>query len=626
MSTDPFLDQILHLPSVEEARLSPDGKWIAFSWYRMHENIDIFLAPSDGSQPPLALTDTSEFTELVSWTGDSQAVIVAEDHDGDERVRLFRIDLNLDLQGAPHPGKMQPLTEDQPPYFLHGGELSPDGKTLYYAANYDFEKGQKQEATWIYRHELRSGYRQPIARPQRPVYIWMELNRAGTYVIYNRKDRHPAGNQIHLVDVNGKQDREILNFGDQAKVFAKWMPDSARILVVAELQDADGQPYKALGLYDCPSASLSWLVDNPQRNIDSARVSRDGLVIVDEIIQARHQTSYIDPQTSQEKAFPALRGNLLPLGRAANGKWLARFYSSVSPAELVFFDLEDSPDAHTELYSITHVWDRTALKPGQLCQAESVTWISYDGLEIQGWLYRSLPNPRRAVIMIHGGPTYHSEDELKPGVQYLVAQGFNVLDVNYRGSTGFGLPFQEAIKRDGWGGREQQDIAAGAQSLIRAGLAEPGRVGVYGTSYGGYSSWYQITHFPAELIAAAAPICGMTDLVVDYETTRPDLRPYSEEMMGGSPAQAPERYYQRSPINFVQDIQGKLLIIQGAQDPNVSPENVRQVVQTLEAHRIPYETLVFDDEGHGITRPKNQAVLLTRLAHFFNRSLGPISG
>ena len=197
-----------------------------------------------------------------------------------------------------------------------------------------------------------------------------------------------------------------------------------------------------------------------------------------------------------------------------------------------------------------------------------------------------------------------------------------MLDVNYRGSTGFGLLYREAIKVDGWGSREQADLAEGARWLIGNGLAEAGRVGVTGTSYGGYSAWFLITHYPPEIIAAAAPICGMTDLVVDYETTRPDLRPLSEEMLGGSPQQAPARYAERSPIHYVQRIRGKLLIVQGAQDPNVTPENVRQVRRQLDAHQIPYELLVFEDEGHGIYRPANQAVLYERLAAFFKQALG----
>jgi dipeptidyl aminopeptidase/acylaminoacyl peptidase len=310
------------------------------------------------------------------------------------------------------------------------------------------------------------------------------------------------------------------------------------------------------------------------------------------------------------------RGNLLPLGRAADGAWVAMAYSSTEPTDIVRID------ATGARISLTRWSERTSLDPALLTPAEDFRWVSDDGLPIHGWLYRARENLGRAVLFIHGGPTWHSEDWINAQIQYLVYRGFNVLDVNYRGSTGYGMAFREAIKADGWGGREQQDIAAGARALIAAGLAEPGRVGITGTSYGGYSAWCQIVQTSPELIAAAAPICGMTDLVIDYETTRPDLRPYSEEMIGGTPATAPERYRERSPIHAVEQIRGKLLIVQGAQDPNVTPENVRQVALRLKAAGIPYELLEFADEGHGIHRPDNQALLYERLASFFSSALG----
>jgi dipeptidyl aminopeptidase/acylaminoacyl peptidase len=267
--------------------------------------------------------------------------------------------------------------------------------------------------------------------------------------------------------------------------------------------------------------------------------------------------------------------------------------------------------------SLTRVWERTPLSSHDLAAAQDFRWRSVDGLEIQGWLYRAHGEPRGTVVYVHGGPTAHSEDRVNALIQYLVLQGFHVLDPNYRGSTGFGRAFRQAIKADGWGGLEQQDIRAGIEALIATGVARPGRVGITGTSYGGYSAWWAITHFPPGLVAAAAPICGMTDLVVDYATTRPDLRPLSEEMMGGSPEQIPERYHGRSPLHFVGNIKGRLLIVQGLQDPNVSPENVRVVRDALEQAGVPYELLAFEDEGHGIARPKNRGVLYPRLAEFF---------
>jgi dipeptidyl aminopeptidase/acylaminoacyl peptidase len=296
------------------------------------------------------------------------------------------------------------------------------------------------------------------------------------------------------------------------------------------------------------------------------------------------------------------------------------YYAANSPTELVRFPQDAISTA--DLTSLTRVFDHSQLQPEQLAQAEDFTWKSVDEQDIHGWLYRADPESKKAVIYIHGGPTSHSENKLNSQIQYYISRGFNVLDVNYRGSTGYGLKFRNSIKEDGWGGREQQDIAAGARALVERGLAEPGKVGITGTSYGGYSSWYLITHFPPEVIAASAPICGMTDLVVDYQTTRPDLRPYSEEMLGGKPDQVPERYYERSPINFVQDIRGKLLIVQGALDPNVSPENVRQVREKLAEHKIPYELLVFDDEGHGILKPANQERLYPAIADFFEQAMG----
>ena len=609
MSFDSTLQQLLATPEVTLARVSPDRRWVAFVWYRRNVNFDVFLVPCDGSAPPLALTLTLEATRLVNWTADSKAVIVEEDHDGDERARLFSVDID-------RPGHMHPLTEDRPPYFLRGGCLHPDGNYLFYGANYDFALSRLLEPTWVYRHDLRTGERQPLACPRKPVNMEISLNRQGTYLLYSLKDRHPSGRQFHLVDTEGLQDRELFNFGDQVKVFARWFPDGESILVISESTNGDlPEGFNSLGVYHLPSGSLRWLVHDPQRTIEGAWVSPDGTIIVDEIRQAAHRTSWIDPHSGVESPFPSLPGNLLPIGRAADGAWIGLYYASTQPAEVVRFS--DGASSVQDLISLTQVWDHTGLRPDRLTPAESMTWESPDGLKIQGWLYRAHPNPKRAVMRIHGGPSSHAEDRLNPEIQSLVSRGFNVLDVNYRGSTGFGLPFREAIKVDGWGGREQTDIAAGAQTLIQAGLAEPGRVGVTGTSYGGYSAWCQITRYPPEIIAAAAPICGMTDLRLDYETTRPDLRPYSEEMIGGSPAEIPEKYAERSPINYIQNINGRLLIVQGAQDPNVSPENVRMVRQRLDEFHIPYELLVFEDEGHGIYKPANEAVLYAHLADFF---------
>jgi dipeptidyl aminopeptidase/acylaminoacyl peptidase len=599
LNPDLHLEALLSAPALHGPQVSPDGRWVAWSWSRLGPAADVFATPTDGSAPPIRLTETSDDTLVMSWTPDSRAVVVGQDRDGDERTRLFRV-------GLEEPGIMEPLTEESPDYYVRGGQMN--GRWLVYGANLDAESGEEIEETWIYRHDLGSGERQVLARPRRGNFYAPQLNAQGDRVLYHRNDLDPAGLQVWLVDIESHNDREILNFGARVKIYAWWFPDGRRVLFVAETES-----HRRLGVWD--EGSVHWLLDDPGRNVEYAFVPpTGGPVVVVEVERSRVRATLLDPETGTDERPSVAAGSAIPLSPTDGEMWVGLHYDAQHPADLVLFDPTEAGKAPA---SLTRLWERVPLKPGDLAPAEDFTWTSADGLEVQGWLYRTPGQSTGTIILIHGGPTHHAEDRFNAQIQYLVSRGFDVLTPNYRGSTGFGLRFQEAIKEDGWGGREQEDIGAGIEALIRAGVAEPGRVGVTGTSYGGYSAWWAITHFPPHLVAAAAPICGMTDLVVDYYATRPDLRPYSEEMMGGSPEEVPDRYRERSPVNFVENIRGELLIVQGLRDPNVTKDNVHAVTKDLDELGIAYELLTFEDEGHGIARPKNLKALYPRLADFF---------
>jgi dipeptidyl aminopeptidase/acylaminoacyl peptidase len=236
------------------------------------------------------------------------------------------------------------------------------------------------------------------------------------------------------------------------KIFARWFPDSQHILVISESSGGQLQEHNSLGIYHWLCGSIRSLVGDPHRSIESAWVSPNGLVVVDEIQQATHSPSFIDPKTGLETRFPGEPGNLLPLGQAANGDWIAIYYASASPADLVRIAsqaMQQDKLTPDQLTSLTCVWQRISLEPGRLHAAETFYWLSPDGLKIQGWLYRAQPNPERLIVFIHDGPSIHSEDKTNPEIQYFLARGFNVLDVNYRGSTGFGLKFRQSIKEGG---------------------------------------------------------------------------------------------------------------------------------------------------------------------------------
>ena len=600
-----FLDQLLSIPRIiGTPRVSPDGKYIAFNWANVNENVDVFVVPVDGAEPPVPLTNTRQATILRSWAPDSQSVIVAEDTDRNERYTLYRVDLETKERTA--------ITEENPSFFLRGGEISSKTSELFFAANYDFNTNKTIEATWIWKQDLETGARELVTTTERPLFLVPQLNSTGTHLLFtNSTTSSPSGRQIWLTDLKDNSSKEILSFGEKAKCSGSWLPNGKDIVFTT-----DDLGYIRVGVFNIETEKISWIAEDAKQLVSSARASQfgDKLIIYHEEV-GRLKSSVYNLQTAEWNRVKAEKGTIEVLTLLPDDSLLAITYSSTQPADLIRIDTT----GHST--SLTKVWEHTSLTADQLTPAIDHFWTSTDGTKIHGWLYKSKIPTQRLIIYVHGGPTAHSEDAINAQIQYFVHRGFNVIDPNYRGSTGYGVEFRDLIKKDGWGGLEQDDILAAAESLLFDQTTKMGSIGITGTSYGGYSSWYAITHNPKEMIKAAAPICGMTDLVVDYETTRPDLRSYSEEMLGGSPDTVPKVYYERSPINFIHNIEGELLIVQGAQDPNVSPENLRAVQEKLDEHGKKYEVKVFDDEGHGILKPKNQKVLYRLLADFFEKHL-----
>ena len=608
-----YLEDLLTIPFIYSPQISPDGKYLAYSWRNINPNIDVFCVPTDGSSKPVALSNTPEMTIVRHFYPKSDAILVGEDKSRNERVRLFRI--NLD-----NPLEMIPLTMDTPPFFLRGGRIDPSEKWLIYGANYSLSEKKEIEPTYIYKHNLDTDEMVCLAKPDKPTWLFPDLSKDGHNILYSRKEYHPKGEQKWVVDIDGDQDREILNFGEKARVFASWLPDSKRIAFITDTKENIEQKHYSLGIFNIESEEIIWVIDDPSRSIEDFSVPRIGnYFLVSEYEKSKEKVSIINMETLQETKLPRIAGNYYPIAPLNSKEWIGKYYSSTQPDDIIKFNIDNIDPMNFK--SLTDVWKQTRLQNDDLTAAEDFDWKSHDGVNVHGWLYKPTKPNGKTIIYVHGGPTAHSEDAINSEIQYFTKLGFTVLDPNYRGSTGYGYTFEDSIRDKGWGADEQEDILSGIKTMISRGIAVSGKVGITGTSYGGYSAWFGITKAPFDMVAASAPICGMTDLVIDYETTRPDLRPLSAEMMGGTPTEVPEIYFERSPINFVQNIQGKLLIIQGGRDPNVSPKNVEEVRKKLDEHKIAYEEYIFEDEGHGIVKAKNQKTLFKMLADFFEKSL-----
>ena len=589
-------------PEFWEPKLSKDGRWAAWTWTGVTEAGNVWLAPTDGSAPPRRVTDEPDHTYVRAFSPDNKRLLLAQSEGSSEHDHLILLDLES--------GARQLVTPRQDDHYVFGGAFTPDGHSILYAASWDDATKSAIEGQRIYLHDLETGSRRIVSAADSLSDEPLELSEDGRLVLYHRHDRHPAGSQIWLLDLKTSEDREILNVGDARKAYGSWI-DARRILVWAETETHD-----RVGVLALPTLDLRWLIDDPLRSVDNAIAGADGrsAAILDFRQGVLHATS-LDLASGAERRMEVPGFSLLPIAQLPSGPWLCERYSSVASHELVRFD-----PATGQMVEVSRTAQHLASTHMRFAPARPYRWRSTDGTEIAGWLYEPQGRSRGLIAHVHGGPTWHSEDWINGSIQFLVAAGFTVLDPNYRGSTGYGRAFREAIKEDGWGGREQDDIRAGLESLVAAGKGRRGRVGIVGLSYGGYSSWCQITK-SSDLVNAAVPICGMYQLTTDYdETGMPHGRAYSEEMMGGTPTEQPERYFNGSPGNFIDRIKGRLMIVHGMRDSNVSPENTRAAVRDLDRTGIRYELLTFDNEGHGINRAGNREALFKRVAEFFEES------
>ena len=592
-------------PILWEPKLSKDGRWAAWTWTGPTEAGNVWLAPTDGSAAPRRITDEADHIYVRSFSPDGRQMLLAQSEGSNEHDHLILLDL--------HSGERRQLTPTQNDHYIFGGAFTPDGKAVLYVASWDDATKSAIEGQRIYHHNLVDGTRRVVGASESLSDRPLELSENGRQVLYHRHERHPGGSQIWLLDLATGEDREILNIGDAQKAYGSWI-DDARILIWAE-----GEHHDRVGLLTLPDCDVRWLIDDPNRSIDSVAAGADGRsAAILEFRQGTLHATQLDLASGRELAMSVPGRSLLPFEQLPSGEWFCELYSSRAPHELVRFDLLTG-----KLVCLT----RAVLAIGPTARptaAKPYRWRSTDGREVAGWLYEPQAPSRGLIAYVHGGPTWHSEDWVNNFIQFLVAAGYNVLDPNYRGSTGYGHEFREAIKEDGWGGREQDDIRTGLESLVAVGKGQRGRIGIVGLSYGGYSSWCQITK-SADLLNAAVPICGMYQLATDYdETGMPHGRAYSEEMMGGTPAEQPERYFNASPANFIDRIKGRLLIVHGMRDSNVSPENTKAAIRDLDRAGIPYELLTFDNEGHGIYRASNRETLFKRVAEFFEASFAGV--
>ncbi len=296
---------------------------------------------------------------------------------------------------------------------------------------------------------------------------------------------------------------------------------------------------------------------------------------------------------------------------------------------LVAFETDDGPIYYYSYTRKTRKGElmfthRPELLKYTLAEMKPVTIRSRDGLELHSYLTLPVgvkPKNLPAVLFVHGGPWHRDSWGFDTHAQWLANRGYAVLQVNFRGSTGFGKKFINAANRE-WGGKMHDDLIDAVNWLIEEGYADKNKIAIYGGSYGGYATLVGLTFTP-DVFACGVDLVGPSNLVTFMKTIPPywePLRPMFEKRIGGTNEIA--FLESRSPLFKVDRITKPLLIGQGANDPRVKKAESDQIVAAMEKAGIPVEYKVYDDEGHGFAKPENRLDFNAAAERFLAKHLG----
>jgi len=335
----------------------------------------------------------------------------------------------------------------------------------------------------------------------------------------------------------------------------------------------------------------------------------------------KSQHHFFDPETRDlfkhlEKQLPGMDVTLQGSNLAEDTFIVAAFSDRTEGARYLY---------HAKGRKLVKLADiNPRIQAADMAPMKPITYTSRDGLQIQGYL--TLPQGREAknlpvIVNPHGGPWARDSWGFNREVQFLANRGFAVFQMNFRGSTGYGRAFWEKSFKQ-WGQTMQNDVTDGVRWLVKEGIADPKRVGIYGGSYGGYTTLAGVTFTP-DLYAAAVDYVGVANLFTFMKTIPPYWAPYLQMMkeMVGDPEKDTALLTAASPVFHADRIKTPLFIAQGANDPRVNKDESDQMVAALQKRGVEVQYMVKDNEGHGFHNEENRFDFYGAMEAFFTKQL-----
>ena len=601
------MEDLFKNPEKASFRISPDGQYISYRapW---KNRMNIFVQKVGDSTAVQVTADTIRDVGGYFWKGDR--ILYSRDINGDENFIVFSASIDgkdvkaltpekgvragvmdeLDKVTGMEQSVMVQMNERNPqvfdPYLVN--IVTGERKAMYDNSKENFEG-------WITDH---NGV----------IRMATKTDGVNTNIYYRANEKEPFA----LYMTTGFKDQ----WAPQMFTF-----DNTNLYVNHNL---NGRDKSAIVEWDLAGKKeIKVIADNKDYDMEGVSYSKKRKVLTMATwTGAKSERMFLDKETE------AMYGKL-----AAKFKDLEYWIYGEDDSETKFLVWAGSDRDPGTYYSYDSTTDdlkelakqRPWIDPSQMAAMEPISYTSRDGLTIHGYL--TLPVGREAknlplVVNPHGGPWARDGWGFNPEVQLLANRGFAVLQMNFRGSTGYGREFWTASFKQ-WGKTMQNDITDGVEWLTKSGKVDPKRVAIYGASYGGYATLAGITFTP-DLYACAVDYVGVSDLFTFQRTVPPYWEPFKEMMyeMVGDPVKDSLLLHEASPARHADKIKAPLFIAQGANDPRVVKAESDQMVAALKAQGVEVEYMVKDNEGHGFHNEENRFDFYTAMEKFLDQHIG----
>jgi dipeptidyl aminopeptidase/acylaminoacyl peptidase len=607
-------------PERTSPRISPDGRLLA--WIAPRDGVlNVWVAPiasssersiSDHSASGVDWTaaravteDTDRGIRTFAWAKDGVHLLYVQDVGGDENWRLYDVDLGTDARRDLTPfEKIHAMiigtSKRLPTEVLVG--INADNPQLHDVYRLDLVTGS------LVKEIENPGYAGWLADEDLVVRCAIAPLPDGSFDVLVRDSLEEEFRKLLTIPAEDATSTDVVSFSG----------DGRSLLMVS----AAGSNTGRLTRIDLASDAETVLAEDPEADVAGVVLhpdTREPQIVM--VLKDRMSYVVLDPAVEDDvKAIRALHpGDPVFSGRDnADQTWLVAF--DTDAGSMSFF-LYDRPSRSGRLLFSA----RPELDRYELAAMEPFSFTARDGLVIHGYL--SFPpglgrSSLAAVVDVHGGPQVRDTWGYDGEAQWLANRGYLCVQVNYRGSTGYGKAFVAAGDRE-WGGKMHDDLIDAVGYVVGQGWADPDKIAIYGGSYGGYAALVGAAFTP-DAFCCAVDVVGPSNLKTLLETVPPYWAPMIAQLYRrvGHPVEDEAFLWSRSPLSRARDIRIPLLIAQGANDPRVKQAESEQIVAALTEAGIEHEYLLFPDEGHGFAKPENRIKFYTAAERFLARYLG----